>query len=115
MTRSGAALPAGVTLVDNGDGTGTLSGTAGAGTAGTLRADVHRRPTASVRAAIQTFTLTVNQAPTITSANTATFTVEHGGATFTVVMTGTPAPTVSVTSGVLPDGRHVSSATARGR
>src|SRR4029077_21241057 len=35
ITRGGAALPSGVTFTDNGNGTGTLSGTPAAGTGGT--------------------------------------------------------------------------------
>ena len=35
LARGGVALPAGVTFVDNGNGTGTLSGTPAAGTGGT--------------------------------------------------------------------------------
>ena len=34
LVQGGATLPAGVTFVDNGDGTGTLSGTPAAGTGG---------------------------------------------------------------------------------
>lgn len=52
-----------------------------------------------------TFVLTVtaaNTAPTITSANNATFTVGQAG-TFTVTTTGTPTPTLSFT-GTLPAG-----------
>ena len=60
--------------------------------------------------AVQSFTLTVNQAPAITSANTATFVLNAAGTTFQVVMTGFPAPTVSVTTGTLPTGLTLSSA-----
>src|SRR5262249_22833053 len=35
ITRGGAVLPGGVNFIDNGDGTGTLSGTPAAGTANT--------------------------------------------------------------------------------
>ena len=65
ITESGA-LPAGVTFLDNGDGTGTLSGTPTAtGTfAITFTAQNGVGPNGT-----QTFTLTVNQAPAITSAN----------------------------------------------
>jgi hypothetical protein len=101
ITRSGAALPAGVTFVDNGNGTGTLSGTPAAGTAGayafTFTATNGTPPSAS-----QTFTLNVNAPPAITSANTATFTVGAPGS-FTVTTTGFPAPTVSE-AGALPTG-----------
>jgi hypothetical protein len=48
------------------------------------------------------FTLTVNQAPAITSANATAFTVGNAG-TFRVTATGFPAPTFSVT-GALPSG-----------
>ena len=42
-------------------------------------------------------------APAITSANNATFTLNAAG-TFTVVATGSPAPTFSITAGSLPSG-----------
>jgi hypothetical protein len=62
--------------------------------------------------AIQSFTLTVeNQAtaPTITSADSTTFTVGTAGS-FTVTATGTPAPTFSET-GNLPSGVTLNSTT----
>src|SRR5438445_3669398 len=52
--------------------------------------------------ATQNFTLTVNQAPAITSANATTFTVGMAG-TFTVTATGSPAPALGE-SGALPMG-----------
>ena len=52
--------------------------------------------------AVQAFTLTVQQAPAITSAASTTFTVGTPG-TFTVTTTGFPTPTVSQT-GTLPTG-----------
>jgi hypothetical protein len=61
--------------------------------------------------ATQAFTLTVDQngvAPTITSANNATFNQGQAG-TFTATATGTPAPTFSET-GALPSGITLSSA-----
>ena len=82
------ALPAGVTFVDNGDGTGTLSGTPAAGTGGartlTFTATNGILPNGS-----QAFTLTVNQAPAITSAAATAFTVGTPGS-FTVTTTGFP-------------------------
>ena len=109
ITRGGAALPSGITWLDNGDGTGTLSGTAAAGTGGTysLTFTASNGIGAPV---VQTFTLTVNGAPAFTSANATTFTLNTAGTTFQVVMTGSPAPTVSVTAGVLPTGLTLSSA-----
>jgi large repetitive protein len=94
-------LPSGVTFVDNGNGTGTLAGTPAVGTNGvyslTIGASNGVLPNAS-----QTFTLTVDAAPTITSANSATF-VEGSTATFTVTTTGLPTPTFTET-GALPGG-----------
>ena len=94
-------LPAGVTFVDNRDGTATLSGTPDPGTGGTypltLTAANGVQPDAT-----QSFTLTVNQAPAITSASTATFTAGTAG-TFTVTTTGSPTASISET-GTLPAG-----------
>ena len=109
ITRGGAALPTEITWIDNGDGTGTLGGTAAAGTGGTY-ALTFTASNGVGAPVVQTFTLTVNGAPAFTSANAATFTLNTGGTTFQVVMTGSPAPTVSVTAGVLPMGLTLSPA-----
>jgi cysteine-rich repeat protein len=94
-------LPSDVTLVDNGNGTATLTGTPAAGTAGTypltITADNGVPPNAD-----QNFTLSVNQAPAITSANATTFTVGTAG-TFTVTTSGTPSAAIS-TASPLPAG-----------
>jgi hypothetical protein len=94
-------LPSGVTFTDNGDGTATLAGTPAAGTGGTYPITI----TASngvAPDATQNFTLTVNVAPTITSANSATFTAGAAGS-FTVTTTGLPTPALTE-SGTLPSG-----------
>jgi hypothetical protein len=98
------ALPAGLNFTDNGNGTATLAGIPGPGSAGsyplTFRADNGVPPDAT-----QTFTLTVSpsgQAPAITSAAGATFSVGSTGH-FTIMTTGTPAPSLTET-GALPDG-----------
>ncbi|MEO8676637.1 MAG: Ig domain-containing protein, partial [Casimicrobiaceae bacterium] len=97
FTRSGA-LPSGVTFNTT---TGVLAGTPAAGTGGvyplTIGAVNGVLPNAS-----QSFTLTVNGAPAITSANATTFTVGVAGS-FTVTTTGFPIPTRSE-SGFLPAG-----------
>src|SRR5208282_4092509 len=105
LTETGA-LPAGVTFVDNGNGTATLAGTPGAGTGGTYPITI--KATNAGATATQTFTLTVDQAPAITSAASTTFTVGTAG-TFTVTATGFPAPTFSET-GALPTGVTLSAA-----
>ena len=94
-------LPSGVTFVDNGDGTATLSGTPAAGSGGiytfTITATNGVAPDAT-----QTFTLTDNEAPAITGANNTTFVVGMAGS-FTVTTSGFPAPSLSET-GPLPSG-----------
>ena len=95
------ALPSDVTFTDNGDGTATLAGIPAANTRGsypiTITASNGVSPDAS-----QSFTLTVNAAPAITSGSTTTFT-ENTAGTFTVVSNGQPTATVSET-GALPNG-----------
>ena len=100
LSKTGA-LPSGVTFTDNGDGTGTLSGTPAAGTGGTynITFTAHNGAAPDV---VQNFTLTVNQAPAITSANSTTFTEGHAGS-FQVTTTGFPVPSLSK-SGALPSG-----------
>jgi hypothetical protein len=91
-------LPSGVTFDP---ATKTLSGTPAAGTGGTY-AITFTASNGIGSNAVQSFTLTVNQASAITSANEATFTVGTAGS-FTVTATGFPSPTFSVT-GALPAG-----------
>ena len=100
LTETGA-LPTGVTFVDNKNGTATLAGTPAAGTGGTYSLTIKAHNGIGTDAT-QTFTLTVDQAPAFTSANSTTFTVSAAG-TFTVTTTGTPAPSLTET-GVLPSG-----------
>ena len=94
-------LPSGVNFVDNGNGTATLSGTPAAGAGGsyplTISASNGNSPNAS-----QSFTLNVNQVPSITSASSTTFTDGTAGS-FTVTTAGFPAPALSET-GALPSG-----------
>jgi hypothetical protein len=103
ITETGA-LPAGVTLTDNGDGTATLAGAAPAGSAGTYPITITAANGVG-SPATQAFTLTVTtatSAPAITSsaADTATFGVPFS---FTVTTTGYPAPKITRT-GALPAG-----------
>jgi Bacterial Ig-like domain (group 3)/Putative Ig domain/CARDB len=102
LGRSGS-LPSGVTFTDNGNGTATLAGTPGGGTHGTypltITASNGINPDAT-----QSFTLTVNEPPTITSLNSTTFTVGTAG-TFSVTTTaGTPSTTTLSKTGALPSG-----------
>ena len=105
IARGGVALPAGVSFADNGDGTGTLSGTPDAGTGGTY-AITFTATNVVTSSPQQSFTLTVNQAPAITSANSATFAPGLAGQTFTVTTTGFPRnPGMAITrTGTLPAG-----------
>ncbi|MDT4925785.1 MAG: large repetitive protein, partial [Pseudonocardiales bacterium] len=104
ITKSGA-LPSGVTLVDNHDGTATLAGTPSAGTSGSYPIVVSAAAVGGLTAATtQSFTLTVLGPPTITSADHATFAVGSDG-TFTVQTTpGNPNATTLSTTGALPSG-----------
>ncbi|MBN2387249.1 MAG: Ig-like domain repeat protein [Anaerolineales bacterium] len=95
-------LPSGVAFVDNGNGTGTLSGTPAAGSQGTYPITITANNGVSPDAT-QGFTLTVNAAPAITSADNTTFTIGSAGS-FTVTTTGAPTPAISIPPGSLPAG-----------
>jgi hypothetical protein len=99
ITESGA-LPAGLSFTDNGDGTGTLKGTAAAGSGGSY--PIHFTAANSVGGVTQSFTLTNAEAPSITSPSTATFSTGVAG-TYTVTTTGYPAAAITE-SGTLPSG-----------
>lgn len=100
LTESGP-LAGGVGFADNGNGSGTVSGTPGAGTGGTYPFSIAAFNGVGGGAS-QSFMLTVNQPPAITSANNTTFTVGTAGS-FNVTATGFPAPTLTET-GALPSG-----------
>ncbi len=96
-----ATLPAGVSFVDNGDGTATLAGTLTTASEGTFPLTFSAAN--NLGTATQAFTLTVTSGTLlVTSAATTTFTAGTAG-TFAVMATGTPTPTVSE-SGALPSG-----------
>jgi len=92
-------LPSGVTFTDNKNGTATLAGTPAANTGGTYQFTINATNDV-IPDATQSFTLTVNQAPGITSAAGTTFTAGQAG-TFTVTTSGVPNSTLSET-GALP-------------
>ncbi|HUI99073.1 MAG TPA: Ig-like domain-containing protein, partial [Usitatibacter sp.] len=96
------ALPAGVSFVNNNDGTATLAGTPSA--SGTFPITINAANGITPNAS-QSFTLTVNAAPAITSANNATFSLNQAG-TFTVTTTGLPTnASMAITeTGALPAG-----------
>ena len=94
------ALPSGLTLKDNGNGTATISGTPAAGTGGSYPLTI--TATNATGSVTQNFTLTNDQAPTITSPATASFATSVAG-TYTITTTGFPAPAITET-GTLPAG-----------
>ena len=99
--RETGALPGGVTFIDNGNGTATLAGTPNAGTGGSFAFTI-TAANGVAPDATQTFTLTVDQVPAITSATSIILTEGIAG-TFTVTDTGFPTPALSE-SGPLPNG-----------
>jgi len=99
ITETGA-LPTGLTFTDNGDATATIAGTPAAGTGGSYPITISA--TNSAGTTTQSFVLTNAQAPTITSAATATFSTGVLGS-YQVTTTGYPAPALTET-GVLPLG-----------
>jgi hypothetical protein len=91
------ALPSGVTFTSG----GVLSGTPAAGTGGTYSLTITASNGVSPNGT-QSFTLTVDQAPAITSASGTAFTIGSTGS-FTATASGYPAPTFSET-GIMPSG-----------
>ncbi len=95
VTESGT-LPEGVTFDESTD---TLSGTPTQEGSFPIKFTAHNGIGSD---AVHSFTLTVDAAPRITSADNTTFTEDSEGS-FTVTATGTPAPTIKET-GTLPAG-----------
>ena len=94
------ALPTGLTFTNNGDGTATIAGTPAAGTGGSY--PITLTATSSAGSTTQTFTLTNAEAPSITSAATATFSTGVADS-YVVTTTGYPAAAIAET-GALPLG-----------
>ncbi len=103
IARGGVTLPSGVAFVDNGDGTGTLSGTPERERGRFVCTDVHRDGNSAGSSAVQNFTLTVNQTPIITSAPAVTFTQGSNGS-FSVNAKGFPIPAIALGGVALPSG-----------
>lgn len=103
LSRTGALFPAWLTLTDDGDGTGSLTGTPPAGSAGTyqftLKAANGFSPSAS-----QIFTLFVDDSPVITSADHTTFTTGTAGSFAVTTTAGFPTTTALSETGSLPSG-----------
>ena len=93
MLSKTGALPAGVSFTDNGDDTATIAGTPAAGTGGsyplTIKASNGVSPDAT-----QTFTLTVNEAPAVTTNPSSQIKSVGDPVTFSAAATGNPAPSV---------------------
>ena len=97
---TGSTLPSGVVLTDNHDGTATLGGNPGPATGGTYPFTITANTGLSSSA--QNFTLTVYQAPTITSSATDSALSGQTMTPFDVTDTGFPVPTLRATG--LPKG-----------
>ena len=102
LSDGGATLPTGVTFTDNGNGTATLAGTPATGTGGTYSFTI-TAANGVTPDATQSFTLTVDEAPGITSAAKADAAVDQP-LTFTVTTSGFPAPSLSEGGATLPTG-----------
>lgn len=100
LTEAGT-LPSGVTFTDNGNGTAVITGTPAAGTDGTYPITITASNGTTPDAA-QAFTLTVHEAPAITSQPSATL-MSGVGDSVTVTTTGFPVPALTET-GSLPTG-----------
>ncbi|HXY48305.1 MAG TPA: putative Ig domain-containing protein [Terriglobales bacterium] len=107
LTKTGA-LPKGVTFVDNGDGSASLSGTPAVGKGGTYTITITAKNGLGSNAT-QSFTLTVNEAPSISSAANSTFAVGTAKS-FTVAVNGFPVPTLNEV-GAVPNGLTFNAAT----
>jgi hypothetical protein len=96
-------LPAGLSFTPYANGTATLSGTPALGVSGAYHLTIGATNEVG-SAPAQAFTLTVDQAPTIISANTATFTTGMFGS-FGIVIGDGAFPAVTITRrGTLPAG-----------
>jgi hypothetical protein len=107
LTKLGT-LPRYVSFAAHGDGTGAISGTPISGSGGRYLITVFAANTSGT--AIRWFTLTIDQAPAITSASSASVATGYAFS-LPVTATGYPAPEITE-SGSLPEGVTFKSATA---
>lgn len=100
LSKTGT-LPAGVTFVDNGDGTATISGTPSATALGVYTLTLKAKNLVST--ATQSFTLTIVKTPVFKSV---TIPVGHVGSAYSLTLKTSAYNTasLSITSGVLPAG-----------
>ena len=103
LSIGAVVLPTGLSFHDNGNGTATISGKPAAGTGRRFNFPIVASNGVNP-AAVQTLTMTINEAPTITSPVAATFTVGTAGSFTLTTGHAYPAPTLSVASGALPAG-----------
>lgn len=92
LSRSGA-LPGGVSFTDNGNGTASLGGTPGAGTGGAYPISI-TASNGNLPNATQSFTLTANESPSVTTQPVGLTSCASGTISFTAAAGGYPAPTV---------------------
>jgi CSLREA domain-containing protein len=102
ISLSGGTLPTGVTFVNNGNGTATLSGTPAANAGGTYQL-IFTASNGINPNATQNFTLTVGVPISFTNSPFATFLVGAAN-NYTITTIGIPVPTISRTAGNLPQG-----------
>ncbi|HEY2644010.1 MAG TPA: putative Ig domain-containing protein [Galbitalea sp.] len=98
-------LPAGLSFVDNGDGTADISGTAEAGSGGVYTVTLTAAALGGAGlSSEQLLSITVMERPTITSENTETLDVGTAGSFTVTTSPGFPATTDLTEDGALPDG-----------
>jgi hypothetical protein len=102
LTPDGA-LPPGLSFTDNGDGTGTLIGTPQTGSGGDYPVTISASNGVGT-AAVQQLDITVNEQPTITSADSASATIGVNSSFTVTTAPGYPAAYTLSESGALPPG-----------
>ena len=101
------AFPAGLSFIDNGNGTGTLSGTPAAGSGGVYNLKFVAVNGSSPNAT-EIVQITIDEAPAFVSASDASFTISTESS-FTVATFGYPKTAISLSSGTLPAGLTLTS------
>jgi streptogramin lyase len=100
--KKSGTLPAGLTYVDNGDGTATLSGTPTGAANGLYTLNITAKNT--VASTTQSFSLAVTKAPVFKSISAGSLISTVGSAYSTTVTATTYGPTVVTETGTLPAG-----------